>query len=351
LTLLRYLLLPFSLLFRAIVWVRNTLYTQGYLASYVPPIPTLSVGNLSVGGTGKTPVAEFILDYFHQGTLKVAYLSRGYGRATKGYLRVSPEKGGADQFGDEALQVAHKFPQALVSVCEDRKTGLQRLQAAGAQLVVLDDAFQHRKVDRHLDLIVIDANNMPYEDSLLPAGRLREPLSSLKRADLVIINKVATPEKIPDIQAKLSSFGLPLVFACPKLGAIEPFFPGVYSPPSSLKGLEVILFAGLGNNAFFQKQVENQGAVVRNAVFFRDHHAYQEKDLEKISHLLPGNTQISSNFGPVWILTTEKDYTRLRGVSWLDQYKALPMGYLPIQLEWIGGNQALTQKLDALVSR
>ena len=345
---LRFLLEPFAVLFGIIVRCRNFLYDKAFFPIYEAPIPILSVGNISVGGTGKTPTAEYILGYYQAKGIRVAYLSRGYGRRSKGYQKVKPQQGGASHFGDEALQVAQKFPMLPVAVCEERKEGIQRLvDEEQVELIVLDDAFQHRKVSRDVDMVLVDANRMPTSDRLLPAGRLREPLGGLKRSNMVIVNKLTDLAAIPTIERQLSPYQKNLAFAQPKLGSIVPFFENGNSVPS-LDQIAVLLFSGIGNNAFFRYQVEKEGTEVISSHFFRDHRTYTQEDLEKIVHSYNKISQKSPNLKPVWILTTEKDYFRLRDESWLLNFQELPLGYLPIELSWLKGEENVHTLLDSL---
>ncbi len=346
----RYLLEPFALLYGWVICLRNFLYDRSILPIYPSPIPTLSVGNISVGGTGKTPTAEYILAYYHTKGIKVGYLSRGYGRKTKGYLLVNPEKGSSTLFGDEALQVANKFPHLPIAVCEDRKVGIQRLvEEEEVDLVILDDAFQHRRVSRHVDLALIDANRLPTEDRLLPAGRLREPIRALRRTHMVIVNKLMNPQILPELERLLSPYQPNLAFSQPSFSSIHSFFPSI-SPPSSMNELEVILFSGIGNNQYFQHQVEDAGSQVRSTYFFRDHQTYTLEDLKKIADEQREFSQNSPNLKPIWILTTEKDYFRLRGESWLSQFQDIPLGYLPIKIDWLKGEERVHRLLDSLLS-
>ena len=331
------------------VKVRNYLYDREILDQYDSPVPTISVGNISVGGTGKTPTSEYILQFYSQKGLRLGYLSRGYGRKSKGYLLVVESGGDSALYGDEAQQVAAKFPAVKVAVCEDRKTGIERLVLEEAvELIVLDDAFQHRKVSRNLDIVLIDANRLPYRDRILPTGRLREPLESLRRSQLIVVNKVKDEGKIPEMEAVLSSYNKQLAFTKPQLREIVASVKVPDREIPALKNLPVILFSGIGNNAYFQYQVEQAGAQVLQSFFFRDHHSYSEEDLNKIVHEAQKFSLKSPNFGPIWILTTEKDFFRLKGMSKvLSTY--LHFGYLPIQLQWIKGEAIVKSHLENLL--
>jgi tetraacyldisaccharide 4'-kinase len=333
---------------------RNARYDQGQRPIYHAPLPIVSVGNISAGGTGKTPFAEYLLRLYAGQGARVAYLSRGYGRKSKGYLRVAPEAGDAQSFGDEALQVGSKFPHLPVAVCEDRKTGIERLlqEAPKPELVVLDDAFQHRKVARNLDLLMIDANRLPDEDRLLPAGRLREPISGLSRSDFLIVNKLSDPERIPALKARLQAWQKPMAFCRPILSEIRDGTSGqllTWQPKRHRMG--AVLFSGLGNNPFFQQQVKEWGIEPVAALSFPDHHRYRRRDLAKIARTFHHHSEKSANFDSFLLLTTEKDHYRLKGNPATQMLADIPWAYLPIELAFWEGQQKLESLLLALINR
>jgi tetraacyldisaccharide 4'-kinase len=321
----------------AVMRWRNRRYDEGRAAVYRAPVPVISVGNLSTGGTGKTPMAEALLaDLQAAGWARPAYLSRGYGRRTRGYRRVMTGQDTAREVGDEALQVARKFPDLPVAVCEDRAEGIRRLIGeAQAQLIVLDDAFQHRRVARDLDLVMIDANRLPVTDHLLPRGRLREPVDGLARAHLLVVNKVRDRENLPALRAALSPLGRPMAFCTPVATALQGLEGAL--PLSVLRGQRVFLFAGIGNPTFFARQVEALGAEVVGQRFFRDHHQYRALDLSRLSQ--------AARQAQAWLLTTEKDYARLSG-PFLPP--GLPLFWIQIQLQWLEGEGHLHDALRKL---
>ncbi len=335
-------LLPFSPLYGLITDLRNFAYEKGFKKSYTADIPVISVGNLSTGGTGKTPVAEWLLDFLLKNGKKAAYLSRGYGRQTKGFRWVDREQGRVQEFGDEALQVARKFPQAVVAVCEDRKTGIRELvEEKSVELIVLDDAFQHRKVKRDLDWVVIDAHRLPTHDALLPAGNLRERRKHLRRADLLIINRVSDPADIPRIRQELEPFGRPMAFLQPGFQGVVDFQSGEKQPLESLKNSPVILFTGIGNPQAFSRQVAQLGATIQAERFFSDHHLFSEKDLRQLRSLV-------QQYPDSRLLTTEKDATRLLGQPWMQEFADLSIAYLPLELNWLEGEELVVEQLAEL---
>lgn len=184
-------LLPLACLYRLGVSIRNWMFDRGILHSQSFPLPVICVGNISVGGTGKTPHTEYLIRLL-QNEFQVAVLSRGYKRKSKGFVLATPETD-ADQIGDEPYQMAHKFPDIYVAVDRDRCHGINQLTdghtAPGIKVIVLDDAFQHRYVKAGLTILLIDYNRPIHLDRMLPAGRLREPESGKKRADIIIVSK------------------------------------------------------------------------------------------------------------------------------------------------------------------
>lgn len=184
-------LLPLSWLYGLAVRVRNALFDLGVLKSESFDVPVISVGNITVGGTGKTPHVEYLIDLLRH-KCRVAVLSRGYKRKTRGYV-VADSTATARTIGDEPYQMKHKFPDVTVAVDRDRRHGIRRLtedkSADGIDVVLLDDAFQHRYVKPGINILLVDYHRLIIYDKLLPAGRLREQLSGKNRADIVIITK------------------------------------------------------------------------------------------------------------------------------------------------------------------
>ena len=340
---MRKLLLPISWLYQCVVFFRNMAYDQNWFKVHALDVPIISIGNISVGGTGKTPMAEYVLSWYIDQGFTPAYLSRGYGRKSKGFFWVKPSQDQARQVGDEALQVARKFPNLPVAVCEDRAAGIKRMTREGnIDVVVLDDAFQHRRVARNLDIVLLDANRMPDKDFFLPAGNLREGRKALLRADLVIVNKVADPGEILSLKRRMHAwYPEPPLFCVPSLGS-----PVLFFPERILKPVEVnraIVFSGIGNNAFFRRQVEEMGLEVVDSFFFRDHYVYQMQDLVRMQKAFE---QRKVDL----ILTTEKDYCRLKDMKWLPQFSDLPLAYLPLKLEWHEGEHRLAEVLGKILS-
>ena len=333
----RFLLWPFALLYGAGVYLRNLAFDRGWKKAHRVGVPVISVGNITVGGTGKTPMAEFLLGKLQAMGRRPAYLSRGYGRSSKGYLLVDPAQADGLRYGDEALQVARRYPALPVAVCEDRVEGARRLiTEEGADVIVLDDAFQHRRIHRDLDLVMVDATRLPCDDALLPMGRLREPVSNLDRAQAVVLSKLPpewNQEELYRHRAltvhsnwELTAFVLQPVEA-------RSFSGDVVISLEELGQYSGIAFSGLGNNAYFFRQVDELLGECTATVPFRDHHAYTANDRTKILGKLPDLDENNSKFdGPI-ILTTEKDYMRLRSLPGFAEWAELPLYYLQVRLQ------------------
>jgi tetraacyldisaccharide 4'-kinase len=191
---MNWLLLPFALLFGLLVRARNYLYDINFLHSKSYKVPVIIIGNLTVGGTGKTPHVEYLVEYLKD-NYRITTLSRGYKRKTKGYIEATAQST-ANQIGDEPLQIKLKYPEIQVVVDENRTHAIDYLinQPLKPEVIILDDAYQHRKVKGSLNIVLIDYNRPVYNDFYLPMGRLRETKSALKRAHTIIITKC--PEKI-----------------------------------------------------------------------------------------------------------------------------------------------------------
>lgn len=348
-------LLPFAGLYGAVMALRNWAYDRGWKRSHAVGIPVVSIGNITVGGTGKTPMAEFLLGQLCAMGLKPAYLSRGYGRQTKGFLLVAAASGDAAMYGDEAFQVAHKFPQVPVAVCEDRVAGARQLIAAHRpDILVLDDAFQHRRIGRALDWVMIDASRMPTRDWPIPAGRLREALRGLRRAQTLVVAKAASPAaqaaataalaaRFPDVH--IAAFAL-------QPTCVQPFAQAADAPAQPINALDhmpVVLFSGIGNPGHFESTVQGTGASVCASLAFPDHHRYTEADLEKILAAFESQKEIKGKLPPALILTTEKDYFRLKGLPWMRRFAHLPLAYLAVGMVPVTGWEQMAVQLNTII--
>lgn len=348
----RILLLPFSFLYGLVIWTRNKLYDWGVFRTSSPPVPVVSVGNLSVGGTGKTPMTEYLLRYLQEKGASPAYLSRGYGRDSKGFILINPEQHTAYQVGDEALQVARKFNNVPVAVCEDRVAGVRQLLASNSSIscVVLDDAFQHRRMGRTLDFVMLDANRLPWNDFLLPAGTLREQTANLHRADLVVVNKVRNQNMVSGLRRKLEKQGHQACFAQLRPLRLVSFKGNEVIEIEQLKNRNCVVFSGLGNNAVFFDDLQALGIKIVKKFPFADHYVFSEQEMKRITrHYRRIANQDIFEAQPL-IITTEKDFNRLKDAGWFQLLsQQFPFYYLEVALEIIDGKEIFEGFLQTLV--
>jgi tetraacyldisaccharide 4'-kinase len=315
-SLARILLAPFAWLYGAVLLLRHTLYDQGLLRSERPAVPSIGVGNLALGGTGKTPHVELVLRTL-VGLAPVATLSRGYGRQGTAIREVQANDD-ASVVGDEPLQVKRKFPAVHVFVGADRRAALAQMceQVPALQTVVLDDAFQHRRMDAGLDILLTTWHRPWHRDALLPAGRLRDLPSRARFADVVVVTKCPALPSTSEQERWRRELGLGV--------GQELFFSGIEydvplyvsrpSGPAALRGTVqdpggdlggVLLITGIADPAPLLAHVKGLFPTVEHAAF-PDHHRFTEGDLQ-------GLAARCAKFapGPKMLLTTEKDATRL----------------------------------------
>lgn len=294
-----------SLIYGAAIRLRNLLFDLGWLNSRSFDVPVICVGNITVGGTGKTPAVETLLARYCL-CRNVAVISRGYGRKTKGYREVSVE----DTYvsvGDEPLQIKRKYPQIPVVVCENRIYGIERLLAEypDTDLVIMDDGFQHRHVKPFINIIMVDATRPVNHDHLLPLGQLRDNVASLHRAHYFIVAKC--PEDMQPLDTRLwkkwliSKPSQLIYFTRLRQGEAVPVFEGVSATLS--RGDKVITMSGVGNSEAFNEAMRKRYNVV-DSIDFDDHHIYRVNDLKMITAALERNPDAV-------IITTEKDAVKL----------------------------------------
>lgn len=312
---INYWLLPLSWLYGLVVSIRNLMFDVGMLKSKTFPLPVICVGNITVGGTGKTPHTEYLIRLLSE-KHQVAVLSRGYKRQSEGYVLATPTTSMTD-IGDEPYQMKHKFPQIHMAVDKDRCHGIEELMKKEVQpstdVVILDDAFQHRYVKAGLNILLMDYHRLIHLDKLLPAGRLRESSSGTKRADIVIVTKCPrdiTPIERTGIERSLN------------IENWQKIFFSTYSYPDDMKGIgkNPLLVTGIASP---EQMIYDLQKIVPefDVMSFPDHHHFTENDINNIRTRAAGRT----------ILTTEKDATRLHG---LENIKVIP-----IEVEFIDGKE------------
>lgn len=302
---IRWALFPFSLLYGIATGIRNWLFNIGWKKSYPIPGKSITVGNLSVGGTGKSPLVAYLVNHFIHENHKVATLSRGYGRKTKG-LVIANASSTAETIGDEPLQYLHRFPSDIaVIVAEERKVGVQHIRENLPEetLILLDDAFQHRKVKAGINILVTEYHRPYSNDFLLPTGRLRESKSGANRADIIIVSKCPQQINKSDevrLTEALATSNQPIFFSSIQYGDLCPVSAAL---PEGIKN--VLLVTGIGNPAPLLDHLQTHYNVIH--LKFPDHHAFTSIDINKIHQKF--NTFASLD---KIIVTTEKDYMRLR---------------------------------------
>ncbi|MBK9046178.1 MAG: tetraacyldisaccharide 4'-kinase [Bacteroidetes bacterium] len=325
---LRLLLLPFSFVYSLVAKVRNRFYDRGIFKVSNFPLPIIVVGNLSVGGTGKTPHVEYLIRLLHR-KFKVATLSRGYGRRTTGFV-VAGKGTTANLIGDEPMQYFSGFDDITVSVCEDRVHGVERLLKLPVppQVVIMDDGFQHRAIDPGLKIILTPADQPFTHDYLLPAGNLREGREGYRRADILIVSK-CDPQMSEAAKLKLRNEINPLshqqlFFSSVTYGELMPVSDGISNLCKNPSQSNVILLTGIANPAPIVNYLTPRVSGL-HLMQFPDHHIFSDKDMnalqKKFNSFAPGTGMI---------VTTEKDLQRLKQnelKEWLD---LLPFSCLPI---------------------
>ena len=311
----RSLLLPFSWLFGLVVWIRNWLFDQEILESTSFPMPLISVGNITVGGTGKTPHVEYLASLLGE-EFRVATLSRGYKRRTRDFRIASPGSTVAE-IGDEPLQMKQRFPEMTVAVDRKRVHGVKALMELEPPLevVLLDDAFQHRSIKPGFSILLMDYHRPIHKDRLLPAGRLREPALNRHRANIILVTR--SPERIKPIELREYAnqleltIGQHLYFTYMRFGELTPVFPGKEAREagwfkSRVDG--VLIVAGIAQPRSLRQYARSINTNI-SELFFPDHHAYKQKDMDRISGTY---RKLTSGGKQILVLTTEKDAMRLR---------------------------------------
>lgn len=329
------ILYPLSLLFEIAVKLRNALYDKGVLPSVNLDARVISVGNITVGGTGKTPLVERLARFLRDEGHRVAVLSRGYGRKESGAVVVSDGlecTSGPEQAGDEPFLLARRLSNVVVVVGKNRaEVGKKAVDTWKCDVLLLDDGFQHRKLKRTLDIVVLDATQPWGNGKLLPAGPLREPLSALRRADAVIFTHADGAQNAGEEQQRIRQFtSAPVFFAKHRPVEWVSLPTGESLPLTTLRGKTALGVAGIGNPASFRKTLDTLGIEIAAFWDYPDHHWYSQDDLTQIE-----NT--AKAVGVDAVVTTEKDGVRFP----VPVGYAIPVYYLKIESEIEGGIQYL----------
>ncbi len=341
--LLRILLWPFSLIYGAVTWLRNTLYdTKIFKQTSFDQVKTICVGNLIAGGAGKTPHTEYLLKLL-QKEFNSATLSRGYKRKTSGFFVVDTDTN-PDQCGDEPLQIKQKYPNALVAVDENRVKGVKKILAKKEiDVILLDDAFQHRKIKCGLNILLTEYDNLFTNDELIPAGRLRESKKGYLRADMVIVTKTpehATPIDLRGITKEVNVRPYQnLFFSYLKYGHPYNIFDKkeTINIPMQLFKCNVLLVTGIANPKPMLTYVKEyaEGVIHKD---FPDHHHFTKDDVAQIKQaydLIENENKL--------LITTEKDATRL--ISFVDELKEVSIFVLPIEIDFKTKTEEFNQQI------
>lgn len=344
------LLYPISKFYGMGMAVRNRMFEYGILKQHEFDIPIIVVGNLAMGGTGKTPHVEYIVESL-LGRYNIGVLSRGYKRATKGFVLASPQSRPED-IGDESYQIYRKFgPDITVAVCEKRVDGIQQMREINPSLnmIILDDAFQHRYVKPSVSIILTEYNRPVFKDKLLPYGRLRESARALNRADIVVVTKCppdVKPMHYRIFEENLNLFPYQkLYFSRYNYGHFVPVFPeeapDIPSADSLQAGPSVLVVTGVANPKPFVRFLRRRKAKVKLRRF-SDHHNFSAADMDEISHLFD---EISSD--NKFIVTTEKDAVRILNNPYFPHRLKSKIFYVPIKVEFISrGDMEFTAGIE-----
>lgn len=330
-TIIKSLLLPVSLLYGCIVSIRNFFYNIGLLPSTKFNIPVISVGNLTVGGTGKTPQIEYLVRFLND-KYPVATLSRGYGRSTSGFMYVN-ENSTSGEVGDEPRQFKHKFPHVPVAVDASRVHGIKKLMEdhPEVKVILLDDAFQHRAVKPSVSVLLSDYSKLYYTDELVPTGTLREFMSGAKRADIIIITKCPagltpiekrTTTRDIDPQPYQQIYFTTITYAEP-VALIDRAIPSITSDT------HVIILTGIVNAQPLINYISGKTKNITHLPY-PDHHEYSIVELESLKKNFESITSTNKV-----IITTEKDAMRIDKAGLLEVVQGLPLFYLPIETTFL----------------
>lgn len=340
-------LYPISFLYGIGVRIRNKMFDWKILKQREYPIPLISIGNITVGGTGKTPHTEYLIDILQE-HYKVAVLSRGYKRKTKGFVLATQDTT-VEEIGDEPFQIKQKFPKTIVAVDAKRRNGVAKLLQLEDKpdLILLDDAFQHRYVKPGLNILLTDYHRLICDDKLLPAGLLREPISGKYRANIVIVTKCTEEVKPIDINIVTKRLDLypfqKLYFSEFDYGSLYPIFSSDEKKNkierSQLKQFDnLLLVAGIANPQPLISELTKHNAEI-SCLVYKDHHQFSTKDIEEINKRydsLDGNNNL--------IVTTEKDAMRLLSCKGLNDSVKDNIYALPVEVKILQDKETLFNK-------
>ena len=320
---IRFLVFPLSIIFKFFTDIRNKLYDCNFLKSEKINVPVISVGNLSTGGTGKTPLVDFII-YNLKRDYNISVLSRGYNRKSKGFIEIK-NSDNPSLVGDEPFLIKSNHSEVPVFACEDRVEGAKKIISENnTNLILLDDAFQHRKISRNLDIVLTDYNNLFYKDYLLPYGNLRESRNNINRADVIIVTKCPLDFNKADaikIKNQINPKKTQSLFFS-QIKYSEKLFGFKELSFKSIRNSKLTLVTGIANSQPLKEYLKKNN-VNFDHFDYPDHYNYSRKDVNKILATTKNNI----------ILTTKKDYYKL------SQFKIDNLLYIDIKVEFLDGKQ------------
>ena len=343
-------LYPLSLIYGLITGFRNFLYNAEILKSHSFPMPVISVGNLTVGGTGKTPMTEYLADLLRK-DFDVAVLSRGYRRKTRGFV-LATESSRSEDIGDEPLQIAGKFPEITVAVDRKRVHGVRMIldKKPDTGVIILDDAFQHRSITPGYSILLSDFNRLMIHDHMLPYGNLRESLANMKRADIILITK--SPESLTPIQQRLilkETQKAPyqeLLFTSVRYKTPLPVFDDVKAEKNIFGRRkkewlpDIILVTGIADpGPLYDYLKKMTGKIIH--LCYRDHHRFNKKDIKKI-----GEAWESLRSSQKYLITTEKDAVRLKEFTNIAEPIREALYYIPVGIHFLNNDK---ERFDNLI--
>lgn len=327
---------PISLIYGFIVSFRNWMYNSNMFYEKEFNIPIISIGNITVGGTGKTPHSEYIIKNLKE-NFNIAVLSRGYKRKTRGFI-LSNQNSTVFDIGDEPLQIKNKFPEIPVAVCAKRVHGIEQLLKLDTEknldLILLDDAYQHRAVKPGISILLMDFNNPIYEDKMLPYGNLRESFHEKYRANIVIVTK--TPIEVKPIERRIIEKNLnlfpyqSLYYSTIKYKNVNHVYGGEKKLPNfeNIK-YDCLVVTGIANPDSLYSYLKNICKTI-TPIKYSDHHNFSKTDFENI--IKEYENIVSSN---KLIITTEKDAIRFKSSSFKELLINLPLFYIEIEIEFL----------------
>lgn len=331
------------MLYYVIITARNWFFDIGIFKKIKVSVPVISVGNISVGGSGKTPTVEMLVENM-RGSRKIAVVSRGYKRKSIGTLEVSDGKGNlatVEQAGDEPMQIASKYPGVIVIVDEDKVRGAQKAVALGAEVVIVDDGFQHRRLNRDLDIVVLPVTDVLKMDWLLPAGNRRETFSAIKRADIVLLSRCENEQIYMKAAENLKKFGKQIVQTKIELKAFRQAKTNHCVDSNVMIGKNVVAFSGIGNPKSFDDVIISAKMNLKKHLIFPDHHWYSGNDIKRV-------IDAKDIYSADYIVTTEKDFVRLQNGYNNDFIQREDLFMIEISQKIIKGEEVVNNALSEL---